>query len=318
MAQSDLSDDTGDEIDDYGYEMKDDRQEYGDKLLAQNPSNHFLFKQKNFMSWYTDDVSLRHTQNLINTLKSKYLDCEKEHRIGNNRYIEIGAGRGHVISALSSYFKHTTIFECSERFTDALNQRLPSHKYKSNNIRVIEDKLFDYFAPKQDLLPQEYHDGFDLIILHHILNTVNLQKWNILLKYMLEILSINGLLIITSSLSSGTLINIVKKYIPNYRTNEYILEYFRNSNEIVVESWEDITSLVYTESRAISVYLEILETCFAIYDNKLFNMVKFELKETLKNDLKSDGFYSDNKDDKTDEYMVTVQFNDVHIAVRKN
>eukprot|EP00483_Globobulimina_turgida_P011701 UN11723 len=240
------------------------------------------------MSWYSDNVSFRHTQDLINTLKTKYLECNKEDRIGNNRYIEIAAGRGHVISALSPYFKNTTIFECSERFTDALNQRFPSRKYKANNIRVIEDKLFDYFAPKHDLMPQEYDDGFHLIILHHILNTVNLQKWNILLKYMLEILSDNGLLVITSSSPKGTMMNIVKEYIPNYRTSQYFLQYFANS-DIIVDSWQDDTNLLYTESMAIQIYLEILETCFTIYDNKLFTMVKLELQQTLKNDLKRDG-----------------------------
>lgn len=334
LPQSDESDDTNsseDEEEQNLCDFKDDlaNHEYGDNIFGHSPSNHFLFKQRNYLSWYTDDVAFRHSQHFIKAIKSRYLECDKENRIEMNRYLEIDARRGHTIACLSPYFKNTTIFECSKRFATALNERFPANKYKSNNIRVIEDKLFDYFAPKQDLMPQEFADGFSLIILHDILNVVDLQKWDILIKYMIEILSNNknGSLLIISCLSSeGILMNLIQNYIPNYRGSNYLIEYITNlkhnsewkESNIIIESWENNTKLVYTEEKAIKIYLEILQIMFTIYDKTLFERVKIELQKSLKSMLIIDGYYSDQRDEKTGEYNVTVELCDVHILVRKN
>ena len=342
LPQSDISDETNssEEVDEDGYsqfEIKDqsdlENREYN-MLLYQSPSKHFLFKQKNYMEWYTDDVAFRHTYDLINEIKKRYLECDnKSLRCGMNRYLEIDPQRGHLIASLSPYFKNTTIFECSKRFATALNERFPANKYKSNNIRVIEDKLFDYFAPKQDLMPSEYSDGFSMIMLHCILNVVQLKKWDVLLRYLLEIMNDrnddNGgqgsgsLLVMTCLAEDSILMNIIQNYIPHYRTHSYIMEQIKNligkdDDNIVIDAWADITKLMYMESMAIEIYMEMLEIMFAIYDNTLFGKVKNEIEKTLTSMLIIDGYYSDKRDAKTGEYTVTVELSEIHIAVRKN
>ncbi len=155
------------------------------------------------------------------------------------RFLDIGAGGGHLTIPLSGAFKRTTVVEPNARQAEFLRRRCPA--FEVHNVRFGEAEL-----PAQ---------AFDFVLCSHVLYYVNEALWPELVDRMYRLLAPGGRLAIVLQSPLGEtadffntftrydvdVLGLWHRLIHAYGDHSVEVRYF--TNEIWTEGLEDMTDI---------------------------------------------------------------------------
>ena len=225
-----------------------------DKLEGQSQAQLDSYMAKTQVSfeeyheWFDDDMSKTLNDNWIKMMQKEYFDKDA---LGNKNYMEIGIGRGYVLSHFHSYFKELCLIEPNDCFIKSATSRI-LYEDPNKSIQVIP-KFVDDFVPSKDLNAGFIKNKFDFINIQNIFWHINLDKWESVLNNLLSCLKTdhvnNGkesLLNITFTDSRSAFMNIHQHFVPEFRSTQFMVDHFKkvciNNKNIKMKVVQDALS----------------------------------------------------------------------------
>ena len=271
---------------------------------------------KDYHEWFDEQASMAFNANWLQMIQKDYFD---KNAVGNNNYMEVGAGPGYVLSHFQSYFNNLCFIEPNEIFIKTAKQKIidkDPHKSFEAIHKFVED-----FEPHKDL-----KNKFDFINIQNVFWHIHLNKWNDVLNNLFYCLNKDNiddnnisLLSISHSHSQCTCVDIVKHYIPELRTIEYIIDHFQEicdqNKNIEMKIVKDPFQIELPESVAMTAMLDLFKIDFPIYNVSFEDLDIEEAKSVMKYYWKRDGMITDKIDETLGEFMVTFYPASTHLLI---
>ena len=272
-----------------------------------------------YHEWFDDDMSKTLNNNWIKMMQTEYFN---KRALGNGNYMEIGVGRGYVLSHFHSYFKNLCLIEPNSMFIRSATQRI-LHQEPNKSIQVIP-KFIDDFNPETDLNAQFKQNKFDFINIQNIFWHINIDKWSDVLDHLFAFLKTDNvektsLLNITFTDSRSAFMDIHRHFVPEFRSTQFMIDHFeaictKNKN-IQMKVIKDPLSFDLPQSKAMQLMMDWLKLDYAIYDISFDDLDIKEVESVILHYWKRDGAITDKIDEESGEFIVECSPGQVHLML---
>lgn len=274
-----------------------------------------------YHEWFDDDMSKTLNDDWIKMMYQEYFSKDA---LGDKNYMEIGIGRGYVLSHFHAYFKQLCLIEPNDCFIKSATSRI-LNKEPNKFIQVIP-KFVDDFDPAKDLNNVFIRNKFDFINIQNIFWHINLSKWESVLNNLFSSLKTENvedgklsLLNITFTDSRSAFMNIHRHFVPEFRSTQYIVDHFKkvciNNKNIKMKVIKDPLSFDLPESGALQLMMDWLKLDFAIYNVSFDDLDINEVKSVIKRYWKLDGAYTNEIDPESGECIIKCSPGQVHFML---
>lgn len=276
-----------------------------------------------YANYFSADTNSHRTQYLRDRIHKLY-STTNMHR---TNYFEVGFGPGATVNDIGQYFDNLILLEPNTIFIDHVQDKLSKNARITGNYRIIEDILDDTFDADKYLTATELSQGIDLFIASQCFWYIKPTKWNEILDKIYNLLSVNGMMIITMTADDTISGNIYRAVEPRVQMTNSIKDYFTAHNDYVYgklkfDIWREEYASNSTASKLIDLFLFYAKGVAAPYGNTdIINLSDYEFdtlyRDMVRNEFKNGGFYTGVIDKESNEEIVEYHSIQTHIVIQK-